>query len=150
VEFDRTDQAHALRGAWLSWRRWRKPQASGAAPALEQPRSTPLVDARAVATAVALLGALVAANHVRRHRRSRGPTVLRQYAAALRLLARRGLVRDTATPARAFARRVSCELPQAAEAFARLTETYLATRFGGRQARAADEELRLLRDSLRA
>ena len=150
VDFDRTDQAHALRGAWLSWRRWRKPQASTAASAPEQRRTTPLVDARAVGTALALIGALVVANHLRRRRRSRGPTVLREYAAALRLLARRGLIRDTATPARAFARRVSRELPQAADAFARLTETYLAARFGGREARAADEELRLLRDSLRA
>jgi transglutaminase-like putative cysteine protease len=150
VDFDRTDQAHALRGAWLAWRRWRKPQAGAPTAAPEPHRTTPLVDARAVAAALAVIGVLLAGSRLRRRRRSRGPGVLGEYAAALRLLARRGLVRDGATPARAFARRVARELPQAAESFARLTESYLAARFGGREAHGADEELRLLRDSLRA
>jgi transglutaminase-like putative cysteine protease len=150
VDFDRTDQAHALRGAWLSWRRWRKPQTGTPAAAPEPRPTTPLVDARAVGTALGLIGALLAVSRVRRLRRTRAPGVLREYATALRLLRRRGLVRDAATPARAFARRVARDLPQAAESFACLTESYLAARFGGREARAADEELRLLRDSLRA
>ena len=108
------------------------------------------MDARAVGLALAVIGALLLGARLRRAQRARGPAVLREYAAALRLLARRGLVRDPMTPARSFAQRVSRELPQAAESFARLTESYLAARFGGREARAAHEELRLLRDSLRA
>ena len=55
------------------------------------------------------------------------------YTRALRLLARRGLVRAGATPARAFAAHVRERVPaRAAAAFDALTETYLAERFGGR------------------
>jgi transglutaminase-like putative cysteine protease len=154
VEFDRSDQARALRSAWLGWRRWRAeagaaPAESARSPARRDPRG--VIDARGIAAAIALLG-LAAAFGVWRRRAARpGARVPESYAAALRLLARRGLVRAPATPARAFASTAARVLPPpAADAFAALTEAYLAERFGGRHDAGGAEELRLLRDSLRA
>ena len=74
----------------------------------------------------------------------------RFYEEALRLLGRKGLVRDPATTARAFASLAGAELsPAAARSFAALTESYLAERFGGHPAVTVQAELRALRDSLR-
>jgi hypothetical protein len=64
------------------------------------------------------------------------------YRRALRLLARRGLLRPSATTARGFVALVRASLPEAAsEAFARLTEAYLAERFGARAGRTAPARL---------
>jgi hypothetical protein len=85
---------------------------------------------------VMLAGCAVAlAALVRALRRGRGPAEgpPPDYAKALRLLARRGLSRGAATPARDFAAAVRTRVPaQASSAFDAITEAYLAERFGGR------------------
>jgi hypothetical protein len=155
VDFDRSDQARAARSAWLGWRRWRTtreaPAAASADTVERGSRSQPLVDGRAVVLAAGIVAMLLAASRLR-GRRSNGPRVPREYRTALRLLARRGLVRNPATPPRAFARQVGHALPTAAVAFDTLTESYLLVRFGGRGTDATaepDEALQRLRDSLR-
>ena len=146
VDFDRTDQARALRAAWLAWRRWNGgPRAVPARPAAQEARR--IVDPRALAAAAALVAVLLGAARLRGRRRRRLPAA---YARALRILARRGLVRGPALPARPFAALVAERLPAAGGPFAALTEAYLAERFGGRAAGAGQAELRALRDSLRA
>jgi hypothetical protein len=153
VDFDRSDQARALRAAWLGWRRWRSESRAEAPEAPRPPASSDprrWVDPRALAGAAVLIGVAL---HLALRRRAPGPAarVPAAYSAALRLLARRGLVRDAATPARTFAAAAAGSLPpRAADAFARLTESYLAARFGGRPTPGAEDDLRSLRDSLRA
>jgi hypothetical protein len=84
-------------------------------------------------------------------RRTRGATLPADYAAALRLLARRGLVRTAQQTAWDFVSAVSATHPGAAAgAFERLTQGYLAQRFGGQPAASAAHELRALRAALRA
>jgi hypothetical protein len=74
----------------------------------------------------------------------------RFYEEALRLLGRKGLVRDPVTTARSFASLAKEKLsPTAARSFAALTEFYLAERFGGHLSPAVQAELRAFRDSLR-
>jgi hypothetical protein len=149
VDFDRSDQGRALRSGWLAWRRWRRDQEAPAPAAAPSATSddTSIIDPRAVGIALAGVALLLLATALRRTQR--GPPILPEYARALRLLARRGLVREPAASARAFAQRVAEEIPQAASAFSALTESYLAIRFGGRDTSNADEELGQLRDSLR-
>jgi hypothetical protein len=81
----------------------------------------------------------------------RGPLPA-HYAEALRLLEdERGLVRESAVPARDFARVAARAMPPAAAAaFWTLTEAYLCERFGGRRSAPPRRALRALRDSLRA
>lgn len=152
VDFDRSDQARAARSVWLGWRRWRSTRQPAAVPAADSGRrSQPLVDGRAIVLAAGIIALLLLASRLRGRRRD-GPRVPREYRTALRLLARRGLVRDPATPPRAFARQVADALPAAAAAFDALTEGYLLVRFGGRACAAGgapDEALQRLRDSLR-
>jgi hypothetical protein len=111
-----------------------------------------VVDGRAVVLAAGLVVALLAGARLRgrRRRRSRVPPA---YRSALRLLARRGVVREPATPPRAFARQVAHALPAAGAAFTDLTEGYLQARFGRADPRSgaarAREALHRLRDSLR-
>jgi hypothetical protein len=84
-------------------------------------------------------------------RRSHGASLPAEYAAALKLLARRGLVRSAQQTARDFVIAVAAAHPGAAAgAFERLTQGYLAQRFGGRPAAPAPRELRALREALRA
>jgi len=88
---------------------------------------------------------------LRRVRRPRGASLPKDYAAALRLLARRGLARSAQQTARDFVNAVAVAHPgAAARAFERLTQGYLAERFGGRQPAPAQAELRTLREALRA
>jgi len=155
VEFDRSTQGRALRSAWLAWRRWRSsPSPGAAAPASGAPAEgtqSPVDPRPLVLAALALAGAgLLARARWSGRRRDRVPA---PYARALRLLARRGLVRDPAQAARPFAAQVAGALPAAgAAAFARLTEAYLAARFGGRPMAGdgLEEDLRKLEESLRA
>ncbi len=149
VGFDRADQIHALKRAWLAWR--------GARGGAKTRRSLPEKrDAPDLGGLRALLPwLLVAAGGVAlvswrwRIRPRRG--MPRSYAAALRVLARRGLRRGPATTAREFAREVGARHgSRAGTAFDTLTEAYLAERFGGRVPGLETEAaLRVLRDCLR-
>ncbi|HKA13371.1 MAG TPA: DUF3488 and transglutaminase-like domain-containing protein [Myxococcota bacterium] len=142
VGFDRADQIDALKRAWLAWH--------GRSSESDPPRAAPALAWRAALgrrTAVIALCAAaslaVAAAQVRRRRRGRARDAHAGYARALRLLARRGLVRASGVTARAFAREIGIALPPAAaSAFAELTEAYLCERFG---ARAADSAAALTR-----
>jgi transglutaminase-like putative cysteine protease len=153
IDFDRSRQAAALRQLWLSWRAWRAPredaQSESPSPRSDGP-SLPLGPLAwlALPVAVSALGAFLA----HRRRAAGRAAVPRYYQQALRLVARRGSRRAPADTARDFAARIAGALPgEPARAFARVTELYLAERFGGRAARAdADQALRRLRDSLRA
>ena len=151
VDFDRGHQARALKKAWRTWRDWRK-EAGGARAPQRGPGSGrwDLPDPPKwlwVVGALALgLGGL--AFDLRRRKRHTG--VPRFYEEALRLLRRKGLVRDSATTARAFASLAREKLsPAAARTFAAITESYLAERFGGHPTATLEAELRALRDSLR-
>jgi transglutaminase-like putative cysteine protease len=151
VGFDRSDQIAALRRGWLAW------QGSGDEEAAAERSPADAWSGTGAAAsgwirAALLLAALAAGGALLRRwwRPSAGSGVPRAYLAALRLLARRGLVREVGTTARAFAQRVARERPgEGALAFATLTESYLEERFGGRPTRAGSEELRALRRALR-
>jgi transglutaminase-like putative cysteine protease len=154
VDFDRGHQARALKKMWRAWRDWRR-DAGGKERERRRPdRGTGMWDLPRppewlwVAGALALgLGGL-AYDLQRRQRRAAAP---RFYEEALRLLRRRGLVRNPTVTARAFASMTREKLaPDAAQAFCAVTESYLALRFGGRAAATVQAELRALRDSLRA
>ncbi len=153
VDYDRGSQLRALRGVWLQWRDWRKARSDspgptpGAGDALgpwaptELPRGT-LVGL----VAIGVLSAVLLA----RRRRARAPTEPPDYARALRLLAGKGLAREPATTARAFAREVEAQIPRAARAFHALTEAHLAVRFGGADAPETAEALLAVRRALQA
>lgn len=150
VGFDRSDQISALRRAWLAWK---GPEGEAATPERLSSgawsAARPSLGAwRVSVLALAGLGATLALLVRARRRRPRGG-VPRAYAEALRLLARRGLARDTASTARAFSARVAHERPGAGPAFAALTEGYLAERFGCAAAGASAEHLAALRLALR-
>lgn len=93
-----------------------------------------------------LLGLLVAGVRGRRATRrlvapAGGPAPRGPYGRALRLLARRGLVRARSQTLGEFAAQVGARLPGAAEPFARLTASAAAERYGpGAAAAAADRE----------
>jgi len=152
VEFDRVDQLHALGALFRAWRSLHdseSPPLAAARPGADAGTLRGLGTALAFGVALALGGAAGFALLRRRDRaRARVPG---SYRAALRLLARRGLVRGATVPAREFAHAAADRLPRTgAEAFARLTEAYLVERFGGRAASDAETDLARLRDSLRA
>jgi hypothetical protein len=136
VGFDRADQIDALKRAWLAWHG----RDSEHAPA---PRHAATGDSTRIWRAVlesragraaigaSLAAAAAAAALLRRRRARHDPGLHPCYARALRLLARRGLVRAPAATARAFTGEVAAALPAAVSAaFAQLTETYLRERFG--------------------
>jgi protein-glutamine gamma-glutamyltransferase len=131
VGFDRADQIGALRQAWTAWNGVREARQRVAR------RGWSGIDAQVpVREAALVLASAVAVFLLLRTLRKRrlpadGPPD--DYATALRLLARRGLVRGRATAARDFAKSVRAALPApASDAFDALTESYLAQRFGGR------------------
>ena len=154
VDFDRGHQARALRDLWMSWNRWRaemRGEAGGAEPETQQSSdSEPGSEIPWKWLAVGA-GALFALSRLRRLRAGSAAAGLpRDYARALRLLRRRGLARAPATSARAFSRAVAEGIsPAGAEAFAGLTEAYLAERFGNARAPSGARELACLRESLR-
>jgi len=151
IDFDRSRQASALRRLWVAWHAWRAPR-EAAGEASEPARSGPPLPLRDLGLLAlpALLAALGAAI-VHRRRTSQESPVPPYYRSALRLLSRRGARRAPGDTARGFAARAAEQLaPGPALAFERVTELYLAERFGGRSAAAAGgEALRALRDSLR-
>ncbi|HTF32774.1 MAG TPA: DUF3488 and transglutaminase-like domain-containing protein [Myxococcota bacterium] len=159
VEFDRVDQLRALQAAWRAWHFLRSSGHIESRPerplppqplALERWKATALLSLAVFASGA---GAVWGWRHRARSRKT--PRVCAAYLAALRLLARRGLLRGRADTARGFASAAAKALsPAAGAAFAALTERYLAERFGGRAPEGlgggADACLRALRDSLRA
>jgi transglutaminase-like putative cysteine protease len=152
VDFDRGHQGRALRALWTRWNEWRagnRALAHGA----EQARTSSSRDgARVPWTWIAALGlaAFAAWKLSARWPTRRSAGLPRDYARALRLLRRRGLGRGEATSARAFASEVAARIPrEGAEAFAALTEAYLAERFGAARPTSASGELARLRASLR-
>lgn len=150
VGFDRADQMGALKRAWLAWRARGNSPSRGVARSAARRRGLDGPWREAVLLGGCLLVALLAGWTVlaRSGRTNRLPPA---YASGLRLLARRGLVRDPATTARGFARQVAERQPPAiARAFAVLTERYLAERFGDGPPGAGEEPLRALRTALRA
>jgi len=155
VEFDRVDQLRALQASWRAWHLLRSgPQIDGQADRL--PPHSPRAPARwRVAALLSLAACACGLARVwwRRGRSRKSPQVSASYRAALRLLARHGLVRGPADTARNFAGAAAKVLsPAGAAAFAAITERYLAERFGGRAAAGlagqAGAELQALRDSL--
>jgi transglutaminase-like putative cysteine protease len=150
VGFDRADQIQALKRAWIAWRearsgtaRNRAREAAGFAEGLPG-ASIPWQPALWIAALAFVLAA--AARWLRNRRGSALPAA---YARALRLLARRGLVRSAAATARGFAAEVDTRHPGAvATAFRALTESYLAERFGECTAPSHAEELRALERGL--
>jgi transglutaminase-like putative cysteine protease len=133
VGFDRSDQMHALKSAWLAWRSFRgtgDEAASATKPEIWRVDKGGTFQWRNEFWAVVvLLVVLAAVWKIRRDRSS--DDVPHYYRAALRILARRGLVRAPTVSARDFLQRVVESQPgPAAAAFAQLTENYLAERFG--------------------
>jgi len=154
VDFDSADQIRSLKAAWRAWRGWSRDgehagdgaPTGGSAGGLPDLRGSlehawPALLAAAAGVGLVLVG---------RRRAVRERPVPRAYARALRLLARRGLRPGPSETARGFALEVSARLPDpAAAAFGRLTEGYLAERFGGREAPGAGDDLERLRRALR-
>ncbi len=152
VDFDRGHQARALRSVWLAWHRWRNGKAAADALAEQDDGMALLLpDAPLFGLAAVLVVTALAAADLRRRLRGKRQRLPVVYARALRLLARSGHERAAAETARGFARAVSEHVPPAAaQAFAAITDAYLAQRFGGARPLPAGPELRRLRDSLRA
>jgi protein-glutamine gamma-glutamyltransferase len=131
VGFDRSDQIDVLKRAWLAWHgRSSETAAPEAAAPARIWRSA--LDRREWVIGLGVGAALAAiAAALWQARRDRAHAAHPDYARALRLLARRGLVRAEGATARTFAREVAGSLPErAATAFAALTEAYLRERFG--------------------
>ncbi len=149
--FDRSDQIHAAKNAWLAWQNARgghEATKSGGQSLLARLREN-VAWQEIVALLACAAGGIVLLR--RFARRSHGASLPSDYAAALRLLARRGLVRSAQQTARDFVNAVAAAHPGAAAgAFERLTQGYLAQRFGGRQPAPAQRDLRMLREALRA
>jgi len=158
VEFDRVDQLRAFQAAWRAWHFLRSGGHVESRPENPLPEQHVALARWKLAPhlflTVCAFGAVTVWWWRRRSRSRNTPRVSAAYLAALRLLARRGLVRSPADTARSFARAVAKALsPAGAAAFAALTERYLAERFGGRAPEGlggrAGAYLRTLRDSLR-
>jgi transglutaminase-like putative cysteine protease len=150
VGFDRSDQIHALKRAWLAWK--------GARPGNDRKRATGTIATRwkglgdapwregvVLVLCAGAAGAMLW--RLRPDARHRG--VPAAYAGALRLLERRGLRRDASATARDFTACVRVAVPAAGPVFEALTETYLAERFGKRTDPSAALQLEELRERLR-
>ncbi len=151
VGFDRSDQLHAMKSAWLAWRRVQRPDVATPGDMLEPGENLRSAGAQLPRLVAGLTGALALAAGLVWWTRRRHPAARpAAYGEALRILARRGLVRAPSATASAFARRVRPELPDAAaHAFDALTAAHLAVRFGGHRAPASGELLAQLRRGLR-
>jgi transglutaminase-like putative cysteine protease len=148
VDFDRSDQFHAMRSAWVAWRgarKWSVREQERASERLVDWQVDPELIKRALIVApMGVAAAAVLSRLLRRRRRAAGPP--RAYEKALRLLARRGLERAPHETARGFVREVHVARPgEAACVFEELTESYLLERFGGRPDEQAFTRVRELR-----
>lgn len=150
VGFDRADQIGALRAAWSAW------QSRGSAGRTASGNSQPTAQRgpdgpwrEGALLFCCAAGGLALGFAIWRRRREPAPLPA-AYAAALRMLARRGHVRELPTTARGFAREVREGIPpRAADAFDALTEAYLAARFGGASWTGGEGAVRRLRQALR-
>jgi transglutaminase-like putative cysteine protease len=152
IDYDRGRQMAALRGVWLAWHAWRgqREQPAEAAPGPGRDGTgVPLCALGYAALGLGAVAALALASRAARGRRH--SPIPAYYRTALRLVARHGPRRGAAATARQHAAAVARTLePAAAGAFARVTELYLAERFGGRAAAGeAAAALGELRDILR-
>jgi transglutaminase-like putative cysteine protease len=148
VDFDRSDQFHAMRSAWMAWRgarKWSASEQERAGERLVDWQVDPALIKRALIVApMGIVAAAVLSRLLRRRRRVAGPP--RAYEKALRLLARQGLERAPHETARGFAREVRAARPgEVACVFEELTESYLLERFGGRPDERASTRVRELR-----
>jgi transglutaminase-like putative cysteine protease len=148
VDFDRSDQFHAMRSAWVAWRgarQWSVREQERASERLVDWQFDPELLKRALIVApIGVAAAAVLSRLLRRRRRAAAPP--RAYEKALRLLARQGLERATHETARGFVREVHAARPgEAACVFEELTESYLMERFGGRRDERALTRVRELR-----
>jgi hypothetical protein len=156
VDFDSSDQIRALKSVWTAWRSWRSTTTVGNASPREKDgglRFEPVRDLpwSVIAPCVGALALLFELRRRRQRARGREAAVPETYRRALRLLARRGIHRAPATPARHFAAEAAADLPEpAGRAFSELTESYLAERFGGRTDPRAGQWLDTLRREVRA
>ena len=149
IDFDSSDQIQAMKAIWGAYRGARAAATGGAVELRRSPgsgfaRDLPWRD-------IGLVGLAVGLAIFAWRRRSAGQTqpLDRIYATALRLLAKRGLHRSPSTTAREFAREIGSSVSApAARAFGTITETYLATRFGGRRADHSAPALAALRAAL--
>jgi transglutaminase-like putative cysteine protease len=154
VDFDSADQIGVLRGLWMRWRSETRSEAEEApsppSQAAEGSGRSPfngLPDPILVLTGLIGMGGLLA--WIRRERARSVVRVPATYRRAQRLLARRGWVRAKSVSARDFARSLHGALPPPAiRAFDRITESYLAERFGSRPAENLDEALEVLADAV--
>jgi len=150
IGFDRSDQMSSLKRGWLAWREFTGTTKAETGTPAEKKESVKFEASwrKPVLAAVGLLALVLLLWHVRAARSQ--TAVPNYYDHALRALSRRGLVRTPTLGARDFARASSAELSEpAAAAFSRLTESYLAERFGGRAPADPATDLRDLRQALR-
>jgi transglutaminase-like putative cysteine protease len=147
VDFDSSDQIGALRGFWLAWQgdrdgREANPRTPGAPGARDSTWIGSLRDfAPALLALFALVGLYALAHFVWAPRDS----VPVAYRRALAFLARRGWRREPTTSARDFAERIAEDMPgEAGDAFQRITEHYLAERFGTEDPQDLAVELAIL------
>jgi transglutaminase-like putative cysteine protease len=142
VDFDTADQILALKSTWRFFRNLRSDDVGPSTTTARKHADwdAPL-DGRTLAIGLGAAAlALIALLGWRSQTRRRDDPVPAPYRAALRALARRGHVRSPAKTARAFAAEVRAALPrEASTSFERITEAYLAERFGAdRPASAGD------------
>ena len=130
VGFDRSDQIHALKRAWMGWAGSRRPEgerARGAKPAIWKGlESAPWREGTVLALCFA--GAVAAVWWLRPKKHRKGLPIA--YSLGLELLARHGLRRAPTATARDFAAAVRAAYPAAGPAFEAITEGYLGERFG--------------------
>ncbi len=153
VDFDSSDQIAALKSAFAAWRKLRDPaeKSDPSAPGGLSKFSLEDMDLGKALLALVLAGGLVGFLVQRSHQRRGGRALPESYARALALLKRRGLVRKPSDTARDFAARVGVETTtDAGSAFSRITESYLAERFGTRTQAVEDAppELQQLKQAL--
>ncbi len=152
VDFDSADQIGAMRGLWARWKQSQNERgAESSAPSKANGESwqNPLagVDPIVVFAALALLFGGFA--FWRRPRGSAGADLPVCYRSAQRILARAGIQRDETTTARDFATSLEASLPdEGAQAFATITQHYLAERFGKEAAVDLRVELAELQDAV--
>lgn len=153
VDFDSSDQIQALRSAFAMIQKWRGAERE----ATDGTGETNRFDVEDWLGGKTLVGTVLATALLTtfitvRRQRKKGTAIPETYAKALALLRRRGLRRAPEQTAREFAEEVGAAAsPAASRAFDRLTEAYLAERFGAHlESPDATHQLAALGRELRA